>query len=89
MVPLPTKVPVLQPPAPAPAPTGQRMLLQSVKSGSGLQYYRGPNGQLYRLVPLSQLRPVNPNQLSPTGESVPLCHSAEDQGDQLWENVKT
>ncbi|XP_041809644.1 MAX dimerization protein MGA a isoform X4 [Chelmon rostratus] len=58
------KVPV---PGPAPCPlppgsAGQRMILQPVRTASGVQYYRKPDGNLVQLVPISQLKPVNPNQ---------------------------
>ncbi|XP_076605255.1 MAX dimerization protein MGA a isoform X2 [Chaetodon auriga] len=55
------KVPVPGPVLP-PSSTGQRMVLQPVRASSGIQYYRKPDGNLVQLVPLSKLRPVNPNQ---------------------------
>lgn len=64
------KVPV---PGPAPCPlppgsAGQRMILQPVRTASGVQYYRKPDGNLVQLVPISQLKPVNPNQSVQKGE---------------------
>ncbi|XP_069008865.1 MAX dimerization protein MGA a isoform X1 [Embiotoca jacksoni] len=47
---------------PARASTGQKMVLKPVQTTSGLQYYRRPDGKLVQLVPISQLRPFNPNQ---------------------------
>lgn len=49
--------------------SGQKMVLHAVKSLSGVQYYRRPDGQLYRLFPLSQLRRISQKQPSQTGES--------------------
>lgn len=66
---VPGKVPVLRP---APGSTGQRMVLQPVRTVSGVQYYRRPDGQLFQLVPISQLRPVNLNQSVHSGESIIL-----------------
>lgn len=63
---VPGKAPVLRP---APGSTGQRMVLQPVRTASGVQYYRRPDGQLFQLVPISQLRPVNLNQSIQSGES--------------------
>ncbi|TKS87256.1 hypothetical protein D9C73_021380 [Collichthys lucidus] len=57
-------------------PTGgasQRMVLQPVQAVPGVQYYRRPDGKLVQLVPISQLRPFNPNQLAPRGPS-PSVH---------------
>ncbi|XP_039992476.1 MAX dimerization protein MGA a isoform X3 [Xiphias gladius] len=49
-------------PQPPPSPSnGQRMVLQPVQTVSGVQYYRIPDGKLVQLVPISKLRPVNPN----------------------------
>ncbi|KAJ8291136.1 hypothetical protein GJAV_G00021790 [Gymnothorax javanicus] len=42
---------------------GQKMVLQPVRRSSGTTLYRHPNGQLVQLVPLSQLRAVQPNLL--------------------------
>ncbi|XP_061087777.1 MAX dimerization protein MGA a isoform X2 [Conger conger] len=59
-------------PAPGPRPAapvftpltpGQKMVLQPVRSSSGTTLYRHPNGHLIQLVPLSQLRSVQPNLL--------------------------
>lgn len=66
------QVPGLQGQVPAPAvmPTAprQRMVLQPVQAAPGVQYYRRPDGKLVQLVPISQLRPFNPNQPAPRGE---------------------
>ncbi|TMS21242.1 hypothetical protein E3U43_015215 [Larimichthys crocea] len=71
------QVPGLQGKAPAPAVTpttpGQRMVLQPVQAVPGVQYYRRPDGKLVQLVPISQLKPFNPNQLAPRGPS-PSVH---------------
>lgn len=61
------KVPPLQ--GPLPASTSQKMVLYPVKSTQGVQYYRRADGQLYRLLHLSQLKPVRRNQPGQTGES--------------------
>lgn len=61
------KVPPLQ--GPLPASTSQKMVLYPVKSTLGVQYYRRTDGQLYRLLPLSQLKPFRQNQPGQKGES--------------------
>ncbi|KAJ8399502.1 hypothetical protein AAFF_G00412140 [Aldrovandia affinis] len=47
----------------APLTPGQRMVLQPVRHSSGNTLYRHPDGHLIQLVPLSQLRPIQPNLL--------------------------
>ncbi|XP_075941314.1 MAX dimerization protein MGA a isoform X2 [Anarhichas minor] len=54
----PGKLPLPPPPT---SSTSQTMVLQPVQSKSGVQYYRRPDGKLVQLVPISQLRSVNPN----------------------------
>lgn len=61
------KVPPLQ--SPLPASSSQKMVLYPVKSTLGVQYYRRADGQLYRLLPMSQLKPFRQNQPGQTGES--------------------
>lgn len=56
-------------PAVGPAPSPQKMLLKPVQTASGIQFYRRPDGKLVQLVPLSQLRPVNPTLPVQKGES--------------------
>ncbi|XP_036397570.1 MAX dimerization protein MGA a isoform X2 [Megalops cyprinoides] len=46
-----------------PLAPGQRMVLQPVRSSSGTTLYRHPNGHLIQLVPLSQLRAVQPGMV--------------------------
>ncbi|XP_075387445.1 MAX gene-associated protein isoform X8 [Tenrec ecaudatus] len=46
-------------PAPNPQPAGQRMVLQPVRSPSGMNLFRHPNGQIVQLLPLHQLRGSN------------------------------
>ncbi|XP_022621822.1 MAX gene-associated protein [Seriola dumerili] len=50
---------LIQVPAPPPS-SGQRMVLQLVQTASGVQYYRRPDGKLIQLIPISQMRPINP-----------------------------
>ncbi|KAG7466503.1 hypothetical protein MATL_G00165410 [Megalops atlanticus] len=57
------------PPFPPLAP-GQRMVLQPVRSSSGTTLYRHPNGHLIQLVPLSQLRAVQPSMVIRSPASV-------------------
>ncbi|KAM6917356.1 MAX dimerization protein MGA a [Lycodopsis pacificus] len=54
----PGKLPLPPPPTTS---TSQTMVLQPVQSKSGVRYYRRPDGKLVQLVPISQLRSVNPN----------------------------
>lgn len=61
------KVPPLQ--CPLPASASQKMVLYPVKSTLGVQYYRRADGQLYRLLPLSQLKPFRQNQPGQKGKS--------------------
>lgn len=56
-----------------PAPTTHKMVLYPVKSTSGVQYYRRADGQLYRLLPMSQLKSFRQNQAAQTGESGHQC----------------
>ncbi|XP_071354656.1 MAX dimerization protein MGA a isoform X2 [Trachinotus anak] len=69
----PVKFPVLglAPRPPPPPSTGQRMVLQLVQTASGVQYYRRPDGKLVQLIPISQLRPINPKPPVQTGGSAP------------------
>ncbi|XP_045144149.1 MAX gene-associated protein isoform X6 [Echinops telfairi] len=46
-------------PAPNTQLTGQRMVLQPVRSPSGMNLFRHPNGQIVQLLPLHQLRGSN------------------------------
>ncbi|KAM4724421.1 MAX dimerization protein MGA a isoform 2-T2 [Anableps anableps] len=41
--------------------SGQRMVLKTVRSSTGIQYYQKPDGGLVQLIPTSQLRPGNPS----------------------------
>ncbi|XP_071400068.1 MAX dimerization protein MGA a [Centroberyx affinis] len=50
-----------RPPAPALSTATQRMVLQTVRTAAGTQIYRKVDGKLVQLVPVSQLRAVNPN----------------------------
>lgn len=59
------KVPPLQ--SPVPASSGQKMVLYPVRSTLGVQYYRRADGQLYRLLPMSQLRPFRQQQAGQPG----------------------
>uniref|UniRef100_UPI0037E7636F MAX dimerization protein MGA a isoform X2 n=1 Tax=Semicossyphus pulcher TaxID=241346 RepID=UPI0037E7636F len=59
---LPGKVIVPRLTPSTPTSPGQRMILKPVQTTSGVQYYRRPDGKLVRLVPISQLRSVNPTQ---------------------------
>ncbi|XP_040916048.1 MAX dimerization protein MGA a isoform X3 [Toxotes jaculatrix] len=54
---------------PPPRSNSQGMVLQPVRTASGVQYYRRPDGKLVQLVPISQLRPVKPNL--PVGRALP------------------
>ncbi|XP_056333730.1 MAX dimerization protein MGA a isoform X3 [Danio aesculapii] len=47
-----------------PQTSGQKMLLQVVKTADGNTLYRNSNGQLMQLVPLSQIKALKPNLLS-------------------------
>ncbi|KAM4542589.1 MAX dimerization protein MGA a isoform 3-T3 [Odontesthes bonariensis] len=61
-VPGPHKTDPLSPNPPqilAPPSTRQKMVLQLVRTATGMQYYRKPNGKLVQLIPITQLRPVN------------------------------
>lgn len=55
-------------PVPNPTSTSQKIVLYPVKSTTGVQYYRRPDGQLYRLLPMSQLRQFKLKQAGQTGE---------------------
>ncbi|XP_059209138.1 MAX dimerization protein MGA a isoform X4 [Centropristis striata] len=66
-VPPPPRKLSVPPPRPA---TGQKMVLQPVQTASPVQFYRRPDGKLVQLVPISQLRPVNPNQPVQRGGAV-------------------
>ncbi|KAM4829803.1 MAX gene-associated protein isoform 3-T5 [Thomomys bottae] len=46
-------------PAPSPQLQGQRMVLQPVRSPSGMNLFRHPNGQIVQLLPLHQIRGSN------------------------------
>lgn len=71
--PVSANVPVLHAaPSPPAPPTGQKMVVQPVKKVSGVQYLRQPNGQLFQLVPLSQLTQVQLKPPHPRGEAPPL-----------------
>ncbi|KAM6912837.1 MAX dimerization protein MGA a [Xenentodon cancila] len=63
-----------------PNPTSrQRMVLQPIQSTSGVQYYLKPDGKVVQLIPLSQLRPVNPSppvQAGPSSSSSSSVTSA-------------
>lgn len=72
------KVPPLQ--CSLPASSSQKMVLYPVKSTSGVQYYRRADGQLYRLLPMSQLRPFARNQPGQTGECA--CGGQQRSGGQ-------
>lgn len=61
------KVPPLQ--SPLPASGSQKVVLYPVKSTLGVQYYRRADGQLYRLLPMSQLKAFRQSQQPQTGES--------------------
>ncbi|MBN3298723.1 MGAP protein, partial [Amia calva] len=64
LIPVQPSAPAVRPVTPSvgpPLPPGQRMVLQPVRSSSGATLFRHPNGQLIQLVPLSQLRAVQPN----------------------------
>ncbi|KAM8916660.1 MAX dimerization protein MGA a isoform 2-T8 [Spinachia spinachia] len=55
-LPLPVQAPCTPPP---PSSTGQMMFLRPVRSKTGVQYYRRPDGRLVQLVSISKLNPVN------------------------------
>ncbi|XP_019909736.2 MAX dimerization protein MGA a isoform X2 [Esox lucius] len=58
----PPPPPSTNPSSPLTSPrTGQRVVLQQVRSTSGATLFRNPSGQLIQLVPLSQLQALNPN----------------------------
>ncbi|XP_018619669.2 MAX dimerization protein MGA a isoform X3 [Scleropages formosus] len=63
LIPISQANPMVRPGAPSMSSlaSGQRMVLQPVRSTSGATLYRHPNGQLVQLVPLSQLRAAQPN----------------------------
>ncbi|CAJ1074947.1 MAX gene-associated protein-like isoform X4 [Xyrichtys novacula] len=52
---------------PSPLPVGGRMVLKSVQTTSGAQFYRTPDGKLIQLVPINQLRPVPQKQNQSVG----------------------
>lgn len=54
---------------PTPTSTNQKIVLYPVKSTTGVQYYRRPDGQLYRLLPMSQLKQLKLKQAGQTGET--------------------
>ncbi|KAL0967708.1 hypothetical protein UPYG_G00255840 [Umbra pygmaea] len=67
-------IPMAAAPAPPPntAPPVGKMLLQTVSSSQGCKLYRQPNGQLIKLVPLNNMRPIKPkNQESVPGSATP------------------
>uniref|UniRef100_W5N164 MAX gene-associated protein n=1 Tax=Lepisosteus oculatus TaxID=7918 RepID=W5N164_LEPOC len=66
LIPVQPSSPAVRPATPSLGPQlspGQRMVLQPVRSSTGTTLFRHPNGQLIQLVPLSQLRTVQPNVL--------------------------
>lgn len=56
-----TPLPFVTPRLPNPPSTRQRMILQPIQSTSGAQYYLKPDGKVVQLIPISQLRPINPD----------------------------
>ncbi|XP_056867467.1 MAX dimerization protein MGA a isoform X5 [Takifugu flavidus] len=60
-------------PVPTPTSTSQKIVLYPVKSTTGVQYFRRPDGQLYRLLPMSQLRQLKLKQAGQTG-ALPSSH---------------
>ncbi|XP_073783530.1 MAX dimerization protein MGA a isoform X7 [Danio rerio] len=59
-----TQIKKIVSPTGPPQTSGQKMLLQVVKTADGNTLYRNPNGQLMQLVPLSQIKALKPNLLS-------------------------
>ncbi|KAM6973248.1 MAX dimerization protein MGA a [Aplochiton taeniatus] len=77
MIPVPgTSTAVPMPCAPSqpltPLTPDQRMVLQPVPSNTGAKLFRKPSGQLIQLVPLSQLRALNPNLIINKGGSITI-----------------
>ncbi|XP_042543809.1 MAX gene-associated protein isoform X3 [Dipodomys spectabilis] len=58
LIPVQQGSPTLRP-APSPQLQGQRMVLQPVRSPSGMNLFRHPNGQIVQLLPLHQIRGSN------------------------------
>ncbi|XP_036039411.1 MAX gene-associated protein isoform X2 [Onychomys torridus] len=58
LIPVQQGSPTLRP-APNPQLQGQRMVLQPVRSPSGMNLFRHPNGQIVQLLPLHQIRGSN------------------------------
>ncbi|XP_041131702.1 MAX gene-associated protein-like isoform X2 [Polyodon spathula] len=58
LIPMPSAPPVRPPQTPLGPqfPPGQRMVLQPIRTPSGANLFRHPNGQIIQLVPLNQLR---------------------------------
>ncbi|XP_072555422.1 MAX dimerization protein MGA a isoform X2 [Paramormyrops kingsleyae] len=61
LIPVSQAVPTVRPATTAAITPGQKMILQPVRGTTGTNLYRHPNGQLVQLVPLSQLRAIQPN----------------------------
>ncbi|XP_048830323.1 MAX dimerization protein MGA a isoform X2 [Brienomyrus brachyistius] len=61
LIPVSQAVPAVRPATASPITPGQKMILQPVRGTTGTNLYRHPNGQLVQLVPLSQLRAIQPN----------------------------
>ncbi|XP_072221389.1 MAX dimerization protein MGA a isoform X4 [Leuresthes tenuis] len=64
------------PQIPAPPSTRQKIVLQVVRSASGMQYYRKPDGRFVQLIPISQLRPVNSKPSIQRGPPSPSLSSS-------------
>ncbi|XP_057714664.1 MAX dimerization protein MGA a isoform X2 [Corythoichthys intestinalis] len=61
------RIPIPTPPHPSiPTSPGVRMILRPVQSPSSVRYYRRPDGKLFQLIPINQLRPIDPAKTSPT-----------------------
>lgn len=56
-------------PVSTPTSNSKKIVLYPVKSTTGVQYYRRPDGQLYRLLPMSQLRQLKLKHAGQTGET--------------------
>ncbi|XP_076022112.1 MAX dimerization protein MGA a isoform X2 [Genypterus blacodes] len=77
----PIQAPHHPPQALVPGMPCQRMVLQPVRSASGIRIFRKPDGKLVQLVPLNQLRPVTTNMVIQRGPaSTPLLPITSLQG---------